>query len=302
MMIALLTTRAAGYWAALCCALISQPGLSQASSSLVPAEKGRAFEVVSIRPSSPAGGMGVEIRRTANGYIAPNQQLIYTIGLAYLRQLGNWTRAKSQVVGGPSWLEHKYDIQARISDADLAEWQKQGDRPGNEPLLLEMLRTMLAERFKFRAHVVQAPGEGFNLNLAKGGLKMTPESSFDPSRSEGRVQRYFDDGGTLEMEPEGGPQNNGLTVAHSVFYNASIADLALQLMAYCNCALQDHTGLGGRYNFVFYLPGELPDADDNIHLPFPYNSSLAKLGLRADPAKVPTQKLMIDHIERPSAN
>jgi hypothetical protein len=109
--------------------------------------KSLSFEVVSIRPSNPALGIRMEEARTPDGYRATGQPLLFTILLAYFPQ-GNGYRSRDFISGAPSWIMDPYDINAKISDSDLAEWQKQGHQMTQEPMLVQMLRTMLADRFK----------------------------------------------------------------------------------------------------------------------------------------------------------
>jgi len=70
------------------------------------------------------------------------------------------------------------------------------------------------------------------------------------------------------------------------------------------------TGLSGRFDIDFrYTPGsgQAPSSDDAAPVDDPRTASLftalqEQLGLRLEPSKGPVDVLVIDHIERPSAN
>ena len=87
-------------------------------------------------------------------------------------------KSDDQLVGAPGWLkmEH-FDIQAKMSDADVAALYKLGfeDR-SNVPRLL--MRSLLEDRFQLKAKVETRDLPVYALVVDKGGIKMkevTPE-------------------------------------------------------------------------------------------------------------------------------
>ena len=111
-----------------------------------PPAKPLAFEVVSIRPSKPGSRIMIWPVTTPDGYRATGQSMLTTIMIAYFPQDGAWWWSKSRLSGAPAWLSEQYDINAKVSDSDLAEWQKQGGSLDKKPMFLAMLQTMLADR------------------------------------------------------------------------------------------------------------------------------------------------------------
>jgi uncharacterized protein (TIGR03435 family) len=65
----------------------------------------------------------------------------------------------------------------------------------------------------------------------------------------------------------------------------------------------DKTGLTGTYDFLLQYHGRGPDASDDPTVWPPLLTAVPdQLGLKMQPAKGEKQFLVIDHIERPSAN
>jgi uncharacterized protein (TIGR03435 family) len=262
-----------------------------AQGNKTPALPAAKFEVVSIRPSNPKSGYG-QPEILPDGYRFHGMGLWRQIADAYFpRDL----QSPDRVQGEPSWAStDKYDIDARVSRADLADWQN----PAKQPAMLQaMLRSMLAERLKLAVHHVPAEIPGYALVVAKSGprLKTSPAGEVFPS-------------GTMKL-PDGAevvPYRPGER-HHETYYGASMEDLAHWLTGKSfNHPVLDKTGLTGRYDFVLEYrsleAGDMPvivRPDD----PDPLASwNMQALGLKLILTKIPTENLVIDHIERPSPN
>ena len=76
------------------------------------------------------------------------------------------------------------------------------------------------------------------------------------------------------------------------FYQTSLAVFVLFLSG--AASIEDRTGITGKYRFDLTRVGTegFPPSDWD----------LAPLGLKLIPAKIPSEKIVIDHIERPSPN
>jgi uncharacterized protein (TIGR03435 family) len=255
-----------------------------------------AFDVVSLRPSQPDPSAGnVMWGITPDGYRVPNQPLIATLLMAYYPQGTAYWSGRIQT--RPAWLSDHYDIDAKVSEADRAAWQKQGGMLDQEPMLREMLQTMLAERCKLVVHRV--PGEiiGFYLDLGKHDPHLTrtkPEEALPTGVK-------FPDGG-VRVEYRRGEE------LHQNFYNATMADLTGFLsVRSAGHPVEDHTGLTGHYDFVLNwvddpdskLPPGATDWDDPNSV---LHWDVQPLGLHLTSAKIPIDNLVIDHIEKPSEN
>jgi hypothetical protein len=104
-----------------------------------------AFEVVSIRPSKPGSNWMIGWMTTPDGYRVTGQSIRSTIMIAYFPE-GTAFWSKERLSGAPPWLDDLYDINAKISEDDLAKWQKQGTTLDKKPMLQQMLQAMLADR------------------------------------------------------------------------------------------------------------------------------------------------------------
>jgi bla regulator protein BlaR1 len=274
----------------LCLAVTLCVSMAFAQSTGVPNpaafDTSRAFEVTSIR-QNVAGGKVSAFGPTPDGFRMVNTSLGNAIRVAYVPQTGGalyWDMA-----GAPSWLsQNRYDIEARIAEADRAEWQK----PGAQTKMLQaMLQTLLAERCKLVIHRERKDAAVFYLEVAKGGPRMQESKNDEPLRPS-----RLPGGGTTVME------NGSMR-----FYQAPMTLLA-SMLSNRNLGgpeIQDRTGLNGRYDFVVEWgawTGGMQAADDTSDPGPTLSSSVAKLGLKLIPAKGQVETLVIDHIEKPTDN
>lgn len=255
-----------------------------------------AFEVVSIRPSKPGTSNRIWPITTPDGYRVAGQSVWTTIMLAYFPQ-GSAYWSKDNLSGAPAWLSDQYDINAKVADADLAEWQKQGVALDKKPMFREMLQTMLADRCHLVAHMISGPPQsGWSLELGKHAPHVTESKPGE----ELPVGVKLPDGGIVVPYQSGDKPR--LTI-----YAATMADLAQALSRFAGQPVQDHTGLTGRYDFavdwIGYPDSKLTVAYRERNDPDPLSRwNIEALGLHAVPIKVPINTLVIDHIERPSEN
>jgi uncharacterized protein (TIGR03435 family) len=98
---------------------------------------------------------------------------------------------------------------------------------------------------------------------------------------------------------------DGATMTH--YFGISISQLTFLLSA--DRTVQDKTGLSGKYDISLRkpLPSTEPSGGQQQPAPMPQaeesSFSLAEqIGLKLEPAKGLVDTLVIDHIERPSAN
>lgn len=255
-----------------------------------------AFEVISIRPSKPGTSNRVSPATTLDGYRVTGQSMLHTILLAYFPQgWSYWT--KDNLSGAPGWLSDQYDIDAKVSDADLSEWQKQGSSLDKKPMFRAMLQAMLADRCHLIAHMIPGPPQsGWALELGKHAQHLTESRSGAELPVGGRLP-----GGGVLVPYQSGEKPRLTMVA------GTMADLAATLSSFAGQPVQDHTGLTGHFDFAIdwipYPDSKIPVAYRDPNDPDPLSRwSLDALGLRYLPIKVPINTLVIDHIEKPSEN
>lgn len=181
------------------------------------------------------------------------------------------------------------DIDARIPDADRAEWQK----PESQKVMLQaMLQAMFADRCKMVVHREVREVAVYSLIVAKGGPKF---KEADPTvKHPGGAKLPW--GGVLV------PSATGLSL-----YGASMASFA-SIISNAGRPVEDKTGLTGEYDITMKLPapsGLAPDEQDGPTASDPVygiDSALSDLGLKLEPGKGQVETLVIDHIERPTLN
>ena len=272
--------------------------LGQAPVAPTPA-KPLAFDVVSIRPSRPGGNGMVNTMNESNGYRLVSQPFWLTIMAAYFPQGGAYW-SKDRLSNAPSWLDDLYDFNAKVSEADLSEWQKELPlAPDKKPMLQQMLQTMLANRCHLVAHFAHGtPINGFVLEIGKHTQRLT-ESKRDATLPPGMK---LHDGGVVVPYFHTGER------VHLNYYSVTMSDLAQHLTINSGGhPVLDRTGLTGRYDLVLNWiedpNAKLPEGIITPNDPNPLSHwDIDGLGLRLAPAKLPADTLVIDHIEKPSEN
>lgn len=277
--------------------LASSFAIGQSASSAPALDKSNTltFDVVSIRPSKPAtypganGGASITWRIQPDGYRAANQTIWSTIMIAYFPQgMASWTN--DRLKGAPSWvIDEQYDINAKVSAADLPAWQRQGSSLEQEEIFRDMLQSVLADRCKLVVHRIPNEVPGLILVVSKRGPQFRP-TPIDETIPSGGMR--IPDGGTVLNEDE------GQTIR---FYGVTMEKLSwyLSTFSYPRLTVQDHTGLIGKYDLVLHRPVPLPGDDDSGST---LSWDLRASGLELRQIKVSMDTLVIDHIERPSQN
>ena len=254
------------------------------------------FSVVSIQRDKTGGAQNVG-RLTLDGYEMNNMFLAAPILAAYVPSTGGASAySDTQVIGLPAWSvsdEERYDIRAKVDEADLAAWQT----PNKQPAMLRaMLQSMLIDRLKLIAHRSTKEGPIYILKLGKSGPKFK-ESDLRATHS---GSYPFPGGGMLASE-----RRNGELITH--LFGISIGQLALSLGA--DRTVLDKTGLSGKYDVTLQrlLAPTVPADAQQQQTPQPEPEltcfSLAEqIGLKLEPARGQVETLVIDRLQRPSEN
>ncbi len=233
-----------------------------------------SFEVVSVKPSTgrEVGGVHVfpggriEFRGCTPGYLI--QQAF---------QLQHF-----QVSGGPAWLQDdRYDIDAKPPAASkssqyMPPYQK-------APMIAEqrqMLLQLLTERFQFQFH--RETREGPVYMLVRGNKPLHMSDSKDKGE--------FPWAGAVRGGPPFADGIQGI--------NESMADLAWRLTGALGKPVLDRTGISGSFDFR----AEYPSGDPRPDIVDVILTSVQELGLKLQSSRGPVETIVVDHIERPSAN
>lgn len=232
------------------------------------------FDVVTIKPSNDPG---VHLYWDDSGVFHPTgPTLSDLIKLAY-------DLHPRQIIGAPSWLDReKFDLVAKP------------DRPGKPTLaqLKVMLQKLMADRFQLAVHREKRELPVYAITVARSGAKLTRNDS----------------------DPHGNASYSaGPRVV--IMKNGTMADLATGLERSGNILdrpIVDQTGLGSaRYDLtVKWTPLAFPaqggrdesrtgDADAPPDL---FTAFQQQLGLKLESTKASVDVLVIDRVEKPSAN
>ncbi|MEP6716569.1 MAG: TIGR03435 family protein [Terriglobia bacterium] len=263
------------------------------------------FEVTSVKPSAPGAPDQVSIGVHADGArISCNYLNVRDyIRIAY--------KIKDYQIAGPPWLaSDRYDIAATLPAGSVQEQ------------VPDMLKGLLADRFKLTLHHETKEFPVYALIVAKTGLKIK-ESAPDPEADSAKSAVNVSVGGN----------RNGVSVnlGHGSYFSfaanklearrMTMASLAETLARFVDKPVVDMTGLTGLYDIDLNFTeddyrGMLIRSAVNAGITLPPQalqameaasgdsvaSAMQAAGMKLDARKAPLDVVVIDHVEKPSAN
>lgn len=252
------------------------------------------FEVATIKPSNPdaSGGGYTILGPGSDRFSARNLALLKLIRAAYGIPMG---AEDSRITGGPNWLRsEKYDVDAKI-DSSVVEELKTLSKDQRMLAQQQMLQALLADRCKLGIHREIKDLAIYTLVIAKNGPKVQ-----DAKPGE---RGPLDIGGTGETRTIIGQAR-------------PIANLGQALSVVLGRPVLDKTGLAGKYDFKLEwtrdddlapplstgVPNDRPAPPPDSNVPSIFKAIQEQLGLKLVSGKGPVEVIVIDHIERPSAN
>jgi uncharacterized protein (TIGR03435 family) len=236
----------------------------------------KEFDVVSVKPSAPDEHNSFMIRNLPGGSLriagAPLRMLIMQ---AYDVKV-------FQIAGGPDWIRtERWDILGKAEGVE-----------GQIPMALRrtMLQALMADRFQLKVHTETKEMPVYALVADRKGSKLVP---------------------TAAAEAQFRTGDGSLTVK-----KGSAAALTAWLSRALSRVVIDKTDLKGEYDYTLEWtpdPGEggpesigLPPGAPRPHVdtngPSLFTALQEQLGLRLVSQKGPVEIIVIDSVERPSAN
>jgi len=268
----------------------------------IPDEKGRtlAFEIASVKPNKSTErnrGAGFQ---PGGRFLARNMTLRSLVGIAYGTPQPLPT---FRVAGGPSWSDSDgFDIEAKT----VGEFQDTQGSPGFSNSGELMLRTLLAERFRLKAHT-----ETKNLPI----YAMVQARSAGPLGPRLRRSNIDCDAALAAVAAAraAGTRPNPADPPVCAFRGFTGSGVTLgQLSAVLTPLLQrvvlDRTGLGGRFDVDLALTPDQrrrPDApgpDASLDGPSIFTTLQEQLGLKLESTTAPVEIVVIDAAEHPTDN
>jgi len=257
-----------------------------------------AFETASVKPNtSDTGGRGVTRFQGGGELVATNLTLRELIEFAYQRH----TFDQREVTGGPPWIDSdRFDVVAKAAGEHLV------DPDGAPRQTLSMLRTLLAERFKLKAHEENRDRSVYVLVMATAertlGSKLRKSDDIDC----GAVMK----GQRPALRPGQGPPCGFKTPPGRLFANTfTMPAIASLISRHVDRPVIDRTGLEGRFDIELEAAEIKPPPDykpgpSDLALPPAAGPSIfvavrEQLGLKLEPQTAPVAVLIVDHAERP---
>jgi uncharacterized protein (TIGR03435 family) len=232
------------------------------------------FDVVSIKPNH-SGELGVRVDIQRGQVRMTNIRVTNLINSAYSVPI-------ERIMGGPSWIrEDRFDFVAKRAPTTSREESAR------------MMRAMLAERFNLRIRREQRDQEVYVLRAAHAGvlgprMKSTDRACTDEGQREARE---------AGLQPASCPveSRNG----HISGFGVSMPQLATYLMPAFQDAVEDRTGLTGRYD-IDLLWAEARTVAEPTSAPALPTALQEQLGLTVGRERVPREFVLVEAIERPT--
>ncbi len=261
--------------------LLNPPvSLAQAPNSFsgLQTSASKVFDVATVK-LNPSGDAGWQLGPPGHGSVTiKNLQLHRIIASSF--------RVQDSMVFGPGWLDDtRYDIVGKGPDPNASN-----------PEVWEMMRSLLAERFKLKYHIESREFSIYALTVAKGGPKLK-------NGEDGRCAADIKAGktcGDIIFPPFGA----GI---YNMPIGAFIGGLARTLQ---DRPIVDKTGLTGKYDItVTWIPDGMKPEDlekipkeqrpEDLSL---FQAVEKQAGLKLEATKGPVQVVVVDGIEKPSEN
>jgi uncharacterized protein (TIGR03435 family) len=236
------------------------------------------FDVASIKPTPPEEERGI-VHQLPGGqsYEAIGASLFTIMTVAY-------TVTPRQISGGPDWINtDRWTIEAKA------------ERRGTSDELHDALARLLEERFHLKIRHEKREMPCYVLTVDKKGAKMPVHDAAD-----------------LLHEPIGGRFENGET--HLTGQNATMNYFAFFLSRGLDRNVVDQTNLTGHYDIDYHYVPDLPAGRGgdgpplvngqtvSVNGPNIFTALRDQLGLQLEKGKGPVDFLVIEHVEKPSAN
>jgi uncharacterized protein (TIGR03435 family) len=265
-------------------AAVGAPLLIRGQSPQPPDQKPLAFEVASVKPSLSKDNNASNRALPGGRVTITNSTLRNIIRTVYRIQ-------PYQLLGGPDWISGD-------------RWDIVGQAAGDPPFerVLDMLKTLMAERFKLVTHRESRQMAVYAL------VVVTKDGTLNPHlhRSTVDCATVLADArsrGTLPPTSQGRP-SCGIDVStrRLVASGTTMHDLAQVLSGFAGRSVVDQTGLRDQFDLELTWSG---DGSDLATTPTGTGPSLftalpEQLGLKLEPTKAPVDVLVIDHVERPT--
>jgi len=240
----------------------------ETTTAVMAADADPDWEVATVRPSDPNEKEQSFMVRGRH-IIVKNQTVEKMLMVGYGLQ-------KDQIAGAPEWVKtENFDVDG-VADVEGQPQVKQ---------FQTMVRKLLLERFGLKTHKEQREMPVYALTVVKDGPKLTPSKS-GPN--------------TLPREEVRGDAAGVRTLE---FVNISMQDFVVMMLYYVDKPVVDHTNLKGTYDFTLKYTYDDERAPTDGTAPAGLFTAIQEQdGLKLEPMRAAADVVVVDQIQRPSAN
>lgn len=251
------------------CSKLARLAVFYAALASASAQQSQGFEVASIKPSRNSMAESNVDSAPGGRLTATNITVRELIRLAYGMK-------DYQIEHAPGWIEgERYDIAAKSAITARTSFEQEQSQ----------VRELLIDRFHLTTHRETKQAQMYLLVVAKDGPKLTAHN-------------------------EGTGSGTRKVCGHLAGKRLTTDTIATVLSRQFERDILNRTGLSGKYDFQLdWMPdsGPCPAAVDSeassvTALPSIFTAIQQQLGLKLEASKGPVEFLVIDHVERPSAN
>ena len=262
------------------------------------------FEVASVKASPPRPPNGL-IRVGCTGGPGTTDPGRWTCqNMTVLNLISNAYNLKRYQMPLDNFEGDRYEITATMAASTTREQ------------LREMLKNLLKERFKLAMHFEKKEVPGYELVVAKGGVKMKQAQPPKDNPDDGKAPERD---GPLQRDKEGfpilAPREDAMAImggkARWVSLQCTIDRIANMMVNQLNAPVTDATGLTGKYEVnMFWQAGGFLDGvlrgapagsepvSSQLDGPTIFTALQDQLGLKLQSKKASIDALVIDHLER----
>jgi uncharacterized protein (TIGR03435 family) len=256
-----------------------------------------SFDAASIKLNT-SGDWRKSIGPAPGGrFIATNNTLRDLIPFAYAMPQA---MAGIRIVGGPKWIdEEQYDVTAKV------------DGTWTMPQMSDMLRALLADRFKLVAHRETRELPTYALVVASTSRRLRP-SEIDQAACDARRAAAQRREALPPLAPGSKPIcPTGRTMPGSITATGWTLDaLASTLSPWAGRVVVDRTQLRGLFDFELTwtpdqpirLPDDAPPIAIDPNGPSLFTALQEQLGLKLESTRGPVDVIVVDSAQRPRAD
>jgi bla regulator protein BlaR1 len=246
--------------------------INPAAKSIAMAAKLPAYDVISIHQNTSSSGDS-SLDTTDDGIVIENASLPDLIEFAY-------NIASFDLISGISGplASARFDIKAKIAS-------RNGDKPVKftDEQLEAMTIPLLADRFHLRVRLVPKIMTVYEIVVAKGGPRF-------------KLAEPVTNSGSLNFTFSG---NDNTLIAKK----SSMSDLADVLSGSpLHRIVVDRTGLKGEGDYSLKWSSDVAEEQGGPEVVSIFTAIQDQLGLKLQPAKLPVDTLVVDHVEMPTGN